>query len=96
MHLRRWSALVLAIALLSSQNAWSGEVIVDFSINPVGATYGILFSNKNRSTVPGPVAEKPANRVEVHNIDGDVTRGPIRSIGVQLQPMEIQILGRTE
>jgi hypothetical protein len=69
-------------------------VIVDFSLNPTGAAYRILFSNKAQPVAPGAVDEKPAGSIEVTDLDGNTTHGPIRVLGVHLQPMEIQILGR--
>ncbi|MBI1928602.1 hypothetical protein HYR99_30715 [Candidatus Poribacteria bacterium] len=64
-------------------------------LRSVGSTYGILFSNKSGAANPGPVVEKPAGGVAIHEIDGTVTRGPIRAVRVELQPMEIQIWGGT-
>lgn len=86
---------VLIIANTSTQAPWSGQVIVDFSLNPAGSHYHILFSNKGAPAEPGLVIEKPSGSVEITEIDGTITHGPARVVAVNLGPMEIQILGRT-
>ena len=86
---------MLIIANTSTQATWSGQVIVDFSLNPAGSHYHILFSNKGAPAEPGPVIEKPSGSVEITEIDGTITHGPARVVAVNLGPMEIQILGRT-
>jgi hypothetical protein len=40
------------------------------------------------------VIERPAGSVEVAEIDGGVSHGPLHTISVNLRPMEIQILGK--
>ena len=62
-------------------------------LNPVGKQFRILYSNKEHFETPGPVVERPAGSVEVTEIDGGVSRGPVHIISVNLRPMEIQILG---
>lgn len=73
---------------------WRGQVIVDMSLNPEGSAYQVLFSNKRNPTVPQPVARKAVNTVQVTEVNGAVSPGPVHCIGVDLQPMEIQILER--
>jgi len=89
------------VVVANSNTEWgfTGEVIVDFSLNPVGSVYDILFTNKTAnsgsgagSIVPGPVVEKAAGNVEIHEVDGAATSGPARALRVTLQKMEIQIL----
>ena len=84
---------VLIIANTSTQAAWSGQIIVDFSLNPAGSHYQILFSNKGAPAEPGLVIEKPSGSVEITEIDGTLTHGPVHVVAVNLGPMEIQILG---
>ncbi|GHO60577.1 hypothetical protein KSB_90520 [Ktedonobacter robiniae] len=73
---------------------WRGQVIVDMSLNPEGSAYQVLFSNKRNPIVPQPVARKAVNTVQVTEFNGAVSSGPVHCIGVDLQPMEIQILER--
>jgi glycosidase len=90
---------VIVVVNTSTQVSWKGEVIVDLALNPVGANYIPIFSNKtlNPSSgggglASGTVAEKVAGQVEVHEISGAITRGPARSVPVALEKMEMQIL----
>jgi glycosidase len=92
---------LVVIANSNTQSGFSGEVIVDLSLNPVGSTYEVLFTNKTTGSgggaggvAPGPVVEKAAGNVEIHEVDGAVTSGPARALRVTLQKMELQILGR--
>jgi glycosidase len=86
---------VVVVANTDTQAEWKGEIVVDFSLNPDGTAYKVLFSNKAQPVVPGAVEEKPAGSVVVTEVDGSVTHGPLRVVPVNLQPMEIQILGKT-
>jgi len=86
---------LVVLANSNTQNGWTGEVIVDLSLNRVGAKYQLLFSNRT----PNPsrsetVIEKSAARVEIHEIHGAVTRGPARALPVQLEAMEVEIWGQ--
>jgi glycosidase len=90
---------VLIVANTNTNAGWTGEVIVDRSLNPVGGKYNVLFTNKSAAhggTAPGPVVEKPAGGVEIREVNDEITRGPARAIRVDLQEMEIQILRRGE
>jgi hypothetical protein len=89
----------LAGVLAFSRILNSQEVVVDFALNPVGSTYIPIFSNKTLSrsnehggAAPGPVGEKPAGQVEIHEVNSTVTRGPARAAQVSLERMEMQIL----
>jgi hypothetical protein len=88
---------IVIVANTNTQSSWAGEVIVDFSINPVSSNYQAIFSNKAGDQVvsPGSVIEKAASSVEVREVDGSVNHGPLRVLPVTLQPMEIQIMCRT-
>ncbi len=92
---------VVVVANTNTQNGWEGEVIIDLALNPVGASYIPIFSNKTLSpdgaqggAAPGTVMEKRAGRVEIHDVSGAVTQGPARALPVTLEKMEIQILVR--
>ncbi len=86
---------LLIVANVNTESVWAGEVIVDFTINPPGAAYTILYSNKAQPTGPEPVTEKPAGSVQVTEVDGTITGGPLHVLPVNLQPMEVQILRRS-
>jgi glycosidase len=85
---------VLIVANTNTKDSWAGAVLVDDVLNPVGKQFRILYSNQAKFETPGPVVEHPAGSVEVAEIDGGLTPGPLHSISVNLRPMEIQILGR--
>jgi len=86
---------VLIVVNADTQASWKGEVIIDFSLNPVGSAYTIIFSNKAQPTPPGVVEEKAAGSVTVTEVDGSTTQGPLHVVAVNVQSMEIQILGKT-
>ena len=84
---------VLIVANTNTQSNWAGEVIVDEAINPAGKQFRVLYSNQEQFEKPGPVIERPAGSVEVAEMDGGVTNGPLHAISINLRPMEIQFLG---
>ena len=89
---------VIVVANTNTAAPWAGEVIIDLALNPARSTYTVAFTNLppgSTGTGPGPVVEKPANQVEIHEVDGTTTRGPARSLRVTLAPMELQILTKT-
>jgi glycosidase len=92
---------VVVVANTSTRASWSGEVIVDVSLNAPGATYAPAFSNiaiRNHQlggAAPGPVLAKQSGGVEIHEISGAVTHGPARAMRVNLEPMEVQVLVRS-
>lgn len=83
---------VLVIANTSTQSGFVGSVIIDSNLNPVGSQFEILFSNKSAPTRPAPAMK--TNSAEIHEVDGGVSSGPATVLPANLQPMEIQILGR--
>ena len=87
---------LLVVANTSTQEGRSVEVIVDASLNPVGAAYEVLFTNRaagnGGGAAPGPVLKKAAGTVEIREVNGSLTRGPARAVRVNLQKMELQIL----
>jgi hypothetical protein len=88
---------LVVIANSNTESGFTGDVIVDFSLNPVGSIYNVLFTNKtagNGGATPGLVVEKRVNSIEIREVSGTVTRGPARTLPVTLQKMEMQILGR--
>jgi hypothetical protein len=82
---------VVIVANTDTQDTFSLAIIVDGTINSVGAAYQVLYSNKSNFTNPGPVAESSAEIV-VYEVNGEVGQGPVKFITVTLQPMEVQIL----
>lgn len=83
---------VVVVANTSTQVGWIGEVIVDASLNRQGTAYAVLFSNKDMPAVPGPILEKPSGSVEIIEVNGTMTHGPVRVLPIRLRPMEVQIV----
>jgi hypothetical protein len=82
------------VANTNTQQGFAGEVIVDRQLNPAGSSYQVRFSNTNAAAGANPVFDKPKGHVRINEVGGAVTDGPARSLRVQLQPLEIQILRR--
>lgn len=94
---------VIVVANTSTQVAWTGEVIVDLALNPEGINYVPIFSNKtvgqnpeNGRTASMPVVPKREGSVDIQEIKGGITYGPARTLRVTLDPMEIQILAKSD
>lgn len=85
---------VVVVANTNTQQGFAGEVIVDRQLNPAGSSYRVQFSNKDAGGELNPVFDKPMGSVSITEVDGSVTNGPARSLGVRLQPIEIQVLRR--
>ncbi len=83
---------LVVVANTATGDVWTGEVVVDYSLNPTGAAYSVLFSNQEQPVAPGEVVEKPSGSVQVTEVDGRITNGPVHVVAVSLQSMEIQIL----
>ena len=82
---------VVVVANTNTMQGFSGEVIVDAALNPDGASYALLFSNKTAPHPPGAVRLRAGGSVTIHEPDERVTRGPARTVPLTLQPTEAQI-----
>ena len=87
---------IIVVANCNTEAGWTGEVIVDFSLNPAGSIYEVLFTNRKGrgGAAPDAVIERPAGSLRIHEVNGNVTNGPARTLPVTLQEMEFQILGK--
>jgi glycosidase len=83
---------VLVIANTNSQSGFSGSIIVDSNLNPIGKSFQVLFSNKTTPATPGLI--ELISSAEVQEVSGGISKGAVTAISVTLKPMEIQILGR--
>ena len=79
---------VVIIANTNTQGRFKGYVLVDFYINRDGERFHAL----NSPNGPPPEPVETRSGLEIHEIDGGISSGPARMIGVNLQPMEVQIL----
>ena len=84
---------VLVVANPSTREAVGVHVVVDHALNPHGGAYVILYANQPGATAPGAVSTRTGPEVVVNEVDGAVRRGgPVKSVRVELRPMEIQML----
>jgi glycosidase len=85
---------VVVVANTDASQTISVEVIVDSAINASSPTYSVLYSNRGRTgTACSPLILRGAASVVVHEVDGSISDGPLRTLPVQLEPHEVQILG---
>jgi len=84
---------VVVIANTNTQGGFTGFVIVDSNLNPAGSELEVLFTNKSSSSAPGLV--RSTGPAEIHEVDGGTSTGPACVVPVNMEPMEIQILGRS-
>ena len=83
---------VLVLANTSTQNAFAGQVLVDWFLNKEGEQLRVL---NNPAAAPVLVKTLHSDQpLQIHEINGRVTHGPAKIISVRLQPMEVQILAK--
>jgi glycosidase len=82
---------VLVVANLSTTVERNVEVVVDQDLTPQGTAMRVLASNKDNPSAPAP-AVTCATAV-VDEPVGSTGTGPLRTVRVTLQPMEVQYLG---
>ncbi len=86
----------VVVANTSTQDGWSGDVIVDYTLRPGELTFELQFSNERATQGfdPIPVTGKPQGTVQIVNLSGETTNGPARVIHIDLLPGEVQIWGK--
>ena len=85
---------IVVVANTDTTNPCTVSVIVDSTLNSVGATFNILYSNKPAPQPPTSLQQLAAGTVSVQETDGTTGTGPLNCIRVELAPLEVQILGR--
>jgi hypothetical protein len=85
----------LASANTRGDADFRGHVVVDASLHADGARMGVLFSNSAGPRGPSPIETRGAGAVRIQEPDGRLSGGPVRTVGVDLAPAEIQILRRS-
>jgi glycosidase len=81
---------VLVVANASTTSGFQGQVIIDFFVNNDGEQYRVL--NDSGAPTPGPVETQSG--LQIQEIDGGVSTGPARTMGVSVPPMSVQILAK--
>ncbi len=99
---------IVIAANMNPYYGWEGFVIVEYSVNIPGTQMKLLYSNKgNEASLPGEIQERKEGESNIYNhvIDYStagypwrtyITKGPTRFMKVNLNPLEIQILGRLD
>jgi glycosidase len=85
---------ILVVANTDTANPITLKVIVDLTLHLAGDALRVLYSNKANPTAPGNVVQLAAGSVVVAETDGSTGIGPLNTIQVTLQPMEVQIIGK--
>jgi glycosidase len=84
---------IVVVANPNTSAAVDVHVIVDEALNPKDRVYRLLYTNQSQPALPGAISLRRGESVVVFEADGTISRGgPVKSVRVQLQPMEIQIL----
>lgn len=85
---------VLVAANCSVSASWTGQVVVDGTLNSAGTRFDLLFSNKEQLTAAAaPLGEEAGGRaVRCASRSTPGHTGP--TLSLTLRPMEIQILSR--
>jgi len=76
---------VVVVANCDLENRFSGQVLVDPFINNQDELFNVQFTNK-----PGSVSRFAVEEIDSANIDGNICK--IKSLNIELQPSEVQIL----
>lgn len=85
---------LVVVANCSPADTRTFDVIVDSTLNRPADGFRVRYSNKTAFQIPGPVEDKKAGSVSVNEPNGGFGNGPLRSIRVTLDPLEVQILSR--
>lgn len=83
---------VLIVCNTNNKTAWTGDVIIDTSLNPDQCKPVAWSSRTGSFKFPAAVSNRPPGTITV---DGNVAGGNVRTITVALQPMEAQIIRPT-
>jgi glycosidase len=83
---------VLTVANFSTANPQTIWVILDGTLSSPGDAVRILYSNKPAPQMPSQVMQLASGSVNITEVDGSQSTGPVNVIHVTLQPMEAQIL----
>jgi glycosidase len=81
---------VLVVANTNTESKQSIYVIVDYNLNSLNPNFKVVYSNKTDAIQPETVEEQRG--VNITELNGHKSYGPIRAVKVTLQPMEVQIL----
>jgi glycosidase len=81
---------VVVVANANTQSAFQGHVIIDLFLHADGDVFRVL--NKPGAFADG--AAETRSGLSINEADGTFATGPARTLAVNLQPMEVQLLAR--
>jgi hypothetical protein len=85
---------VVVAANTNPTQAQQLDVIVEILLSSDGDDFTVLYSNQLNAAAPQPV--RSIAQATVQEVDGSTGHGPLHVVGVNLRPMEVQILRRRE
>ncbi|HEX3043714.1 MAG TPA: hypothetical protein VHY08_03090 [Bacillota bacterium] len=84
---------LLIVLNANTSDPWKGHVVVDYSLNEKATKWEVIYSIKSTSAPASvKIDTRPKGSVKVSRVTGETTDGPVRTLNIALQPMEIQIL----
>jgi glycosidase len=83
---------VLVVANTNTGQGQSLDVIVEVRLSQPDMSYQLLYSNNPAPKTPSPVRQ--TGSVTVAEVDGTIGHGPLHVVHLDLEPMEVQILGQ--
>jgi hypothetical protein len=86
---------VLVVANTNTTQRQELDVIVDIQLSAQGDQIAVLYSNQGELVAPLPVRFATPGSVTVQEVDGSVGQGPLHVVRVNLRPLEVQILRRS-
>ena len=81
---------VFIVANTNTTQSQSVDVILERTLSAAGDMLRVLYSNKSTPAAPAPV--RTLNQGTVAEVDGTTGTGPLNTVGVTLQLMEVQFL----
>ena len=85
---------IVVVANTNRKCTQSLNVVIDDKLNQPETIYDIIYSNKTNAVSAGRVKINRPGTVFIKNINTSCSKGPILSLYVTLQPLEVQILGK--
>jgi glycosidase len=84
---------VVVVANTDPNQPFSGAVVVDLAINAANPSYTVLYSNLGPAgAATASVQLQVQGSVTIAEVDGTQSNGPVRTLAINLQPNEVQIL----
>lgn len=83
---------ILIMVNTNTKNPWSGDVVVDYNLNPKDSEWNIIYCNHEINPTQSKTKTKIKENATIYKTDGSKKYGRLHVLNVTLKPMEIQIL----